>query len=50
MQRVIGRYSQDIDGPLLVAIGAMHGNEPAGVNAIRTGFEMLDHEKNKAGI
>lgn len=45
MQRVIGRYSQDIDGPLLVAIGAMHGNEPAGVNAIRTVFEMLENEK-----
>lgn len=45
MQRCIGRYSQNIDGPLLVAIGAMHGNEPAGVSAIQTVFEMLEHEK-----
>jgi succinylglutamate desuccinylase len=45
LQRCIGRYSQNIDGPLLVAIGAMHGNEPAGVSAIQTVFEMLEHEK-----
>lgn len=45
MNRVIGRYSQNTDGPLLVAIGAMHGNEPAGVEAIKTVFSMLEHEK-----
>lgn len=45
MDRVIGRYSQNTDGPLLVAIGAMHGNEPAGVEAIRTVIELLEREK-----
>jgi succinylglutamate desuccinylase len=45
LNRVIGRYSQNTDGPLLVAIGAMHGNEPAGVEAIKTVFTMLEHEK-----
>jgi succinylglutamate desuccinylase len=42
--RLIGRYSQGIKGPLLVVIGAMHGNEPAGVKALETVFVMLTNE------
>ncbi len=42
--RVLGQYSQGIKGPLLVVIGAMHGNEPAGVLALETVFQMLDNE------
>lgn len=45
MNRVIGKYTQHADGPLLVAIGAMHGNEPAGVEAIRIVLDLLEKEK-----
>jgi predicted deacylase len=45
--RVIGRYSQGIQGPLLVVFGAMHGNEPAGVIALNSLFKMLEDEKIK---
>ncbi len=44
MQRVIGKFSGDEEGPLLVIIGAMHGNEPAGVRAIELVLKMLDVE------
>lgn len=44
MQRIIGRFQGDEAGPLLVVIGAMHGNEPAGVRAIELVLKMLDVE------
>jgi succinylglutamate desuccinylase len=44
MQRILGRYEGKKDGPLVLAIGAMHGNEPAGVAAIREVFNMLEKE------
>lgn len=31
--RVLGRYSQTAPGPLVLCIGGMHGNEPAGIFA-----------------
>jgi len=43
--RVIGRYDGIERGPLLIAIGAMHGNEPAGVLASERLFEMLAFER-----
>lgn len=33
--RLIGRYGGDPDGPLLLCVGGLHGNEPAGVHALR---------------
>lgn len=33
--RVIGRHRGDEDGPTLVVLGGIHGNEPAGVHAAR---------------
>jgi len=47
MERIIGRYSGDGDGPLLIVIGAMHGNEPAGVRAIELLLKMLEVEPIK---
>ncbi len=44
MQRIIGRVRGDNPGPLLVLIGAMHGNEPAGVKAVEYLFKMLEVE------
>lgn len=41
MDRIIGRYTGTADGPLLLCLGGMHGNEPAGVLALQRFFEML---------
>ena len=40
----LGRYLGQEKGPLLVAIGAMHGNEPAGVKGIELILKMLEVE------
>ncbi len=47
MQRLIGQYSGSEHGTLIIALAAMHGNEPAGVRALRTLFDMLDSEPLK---
>ncbi len=39
--RIIGQYSRGQDGPLLIAIGGIHGNEPAGVLGIERILELL---------
>lgn len=41
--RIIGTYSQDVFGPLVVITGAIHGNEPAGVLAIQQVLDILNH-------
>ena len=46
-QRIINRYDGHEHGALLIALGGMHGNEPAGVKAVETVFEMLAQEPNK---
>ena len=43
--RVLGRFDGVERGPMLIAIGGMHGNEPAGVLAIERLFELLAHER-----
>jgi len=42
--RIIGSYTEERKGPLLVIFGAMHGNEPAGVKAIQLIIKMLEVE------
>lgn len=44
MQRKIGHYEGDKHGDLIIAIGAMHGNEPAGVYALQMLLDMLQKE------
>jgi succinylglutamate desuccinylase len=44
LQRKIGHYEGDKHGDLIIALGAMHGNEPAGVHALQTLFDMLQKE------
>ena len=44
LQRIIGRYSGEEHGPLLIVFGGMHGNEPAGVKALKLMFKMLEVE------
>lgn len=41
MRRLIGEYSGEMPGPLVIAFGAIHGNETAGVKAIEEVFNML---------
>ncbi len=42
--RYIGAYEQGLPGPLLICIGAMHGNETAGVKALKMVLKMLEVE------
>ncbi|MEN0006316.1 MAG: succinylglutamate desuccinylase/aspartoacylase family protein [Bacteroidota bacterium] len=43
-QRIIGKYQGSTKGPLLICLGSMHGNEPAGVQALDILFKMLEVE------
>lgn len=43
-KRIIGKYTGSKKGPLLIAIGSMHGNEPAGYYAIDLMCKMLEVE------
>jgi len=44
MDRIIGRYTGSAKGPLMICIGGIHGNEPAGVKALETVFKLLERE------
>lgn len=50
--RIIGRYGGKHPGPLIIAIGGMHGNEPSGVMGLTSLFQKLEDEKPefKGGI
>ena len=43
-ERIIAQYDGGKPGPLLIAIGAMHGNEPMGIKAIAMLEKMLEVE------
>ena len=44
LDRVIGKYGGVAPGPLLLVFGAIHGNEPAGPEAIQMVFRLLQNE------
>ena len=44
MNRIIGRYTGEENGPLLICFGGIHGNERAGVRALDLVFKMLEVE------
>lgn len=44
MERIIGRYEGKEKGTLLICIGSIHGNEPAGTKALELMFKMLEVE------
>lgn len=43
--RLLGRYRGRPDGPLLVCVGGLHGNEPAGVDALRRVIVRLEERR-----
>lgn len=43
-ERLIGRHTGTKPGPLLICIGGMHGNEPAGIQALELMLKMLEIE------
>ena len=45
MERVIGTFEGQQPGPLVIFIGGLHGNESAGIKAIRRVFQTLEEEK-----
>ncbi|GLR18983.1 M14 family metallopeptidase [Portibacter lacus] len=47
MNRKIGEYLGQEKGPLIIGIGGTHGNELAGVKALKTVLEMLVQEPSK---
>lgn len=44
LQRIIGTYEGKTKGPLLFCLGGMHGNEPAGIEAMEILFKMIEVE------
>ena len=44
MKRIIGSFSGDEKGPLLIVFGAMHGNEAAGIKAMDLMLKMIEVE------
>lgn len=42
--RIIGRHTGCEKGPLLICLGGMHGNEPAGIKALELMFQLLELE------
>ena len=43
-ERIIGSYGGDSEGPTIICIGGLHGNEPAGVLALRSIFDTLEQK------
>lgn len=42
--RIIGHYQGPEPGPMVIAIAGLHGNEPAGIQALERLFELLAEE------
>lgn len=43
--RIIGKYTSNVEGPLLFITGGIHGNEPSGIQALETVFTQLEKAK-----
>lgn len=49
-ERIIGIFEGSSPGPLLIAVGAVHGNEPAGVRAIEAFLEIVKAQAASPGL
>ncbi len=47
LERVIGEYTGTKEGPLLICLGGIHGNEHAGIEALEEVFKLLDKEPER---
>ena len=45
LERIIGKYDSGKPGPKLIFIGGLHGNEPAGIEALQHVFNALESNK-----
>lgn len=45
LKRVVGHYTSGQEGPLLIISGSVHGNEPSGLEALTSVFEVLQADK-----
>lgn len=43
--RILGKYTTNNEGPLLLVTAGVHGNEPSGVNALKKIFKELESSK-----
>jgi hypothetical protein len=43
-ERIIGRLKSAVPGPMLVAVGSIHGNEPAGALALESAVARIERE------
>ena len=49
--RIIGKYTGDKEGPLLLVTAGVHGNEPSGVKALQKVFQLLEeHQPSLKGV
>lgn len=46
-KRIIGQYEGKYSGTLVFALAALHGNEPAGVEALKMLFQLLEAEPHR---
>lgn len=46
-KRIIGEYTGTRRGPLLIVLAGMHGNEPAGIQALDIVFRLLEVEPDR---
>ncbi|NND05801.1 MAG: hypothetical protein HKN87_05430 [Saprospiraceae bacterium] len=44
LKRILGSYTQGLNGPLLLCVGGLHGNEWAGIKALDLIMKMLEVE------
>ncbi len=42
VQRIIGEYGSPTDGPMVIFLGGIHGNEPAGIVALQQVLQTLE--------
>ena len=45
VHRIIGTFGGTLPGPLVIVLGAVHGNEPAGIRALEWVFDALENAR-----